>query len=115
MLSKKPYRLTSRTINLENQKFGKLTAIKIIGSDNGALWLCKCDCDNETVVSSRSLIHGNTKSCGCLRKENMKIIGLNNKNSLGEKSSNFKHGGRHSSEYTAWINMKTRCLNPKST
>jgi hypothetical protein len=30
-------------------------------------WLCKCDCGQETTPSQRDLLHGDTKSCGCLR------------------------------------------------
>jgi hypothetical protein len=33
-------------------------------------WDCKCQCGNKTTVESSSLRSGNTKSCGCLRKEN---------------------------------------------
>lgn len=27
---------------------------------------------------------------------------------------NYKHGLRHSSEYSTWVNMKTRCYNPNN-
>jgi 5-methylcytosine-specific restriction endonuclease McrA len=33
------------------------------------LWLCLCDCGNEVTVAGYCLRNGNTKSCGCLRKE----------------------------------------------
>ena len=56
--------------DLTEQRFGKLVAIKMHGSDKGqALWLCRCDCGNEIVVRGADLRSGNTKSCGCLRKE----------------------------------------------
>lgn len=62
------------TKDLTGQRFGKLTVIKKIeskrnSSDRSVLWLCKCDCGNETIVRGSSLRNGNTKSCGCLRKE----------------------------------------------
>jgi hypothetical protein len=40
-----------RAIDITNQKFGKLTAIKRAESKSGkTYWLCKCDCGNEKVV-----------------------------------------------------------------
>lgn len=38
--------------DLTGQKFGRLTAIEFRGTNKSgnALWLCKCDCGNETVV-----------------------------------------------------------------
>lgn len=58
-------------IDLSNQHFGYLTAIKKVGSSkNGAQWLCKCECGNEKIVSSRLLLKGEVKSCGC-QKSNM--------------------------------------------
>jgi len=35
-------------------------------------WYCLCDCGNTTKVMTHKLICGNTKSCGCLRKEKSK-------------------------------------------
>lgn len=32
-------------------------------------WLCRCECGTERYVLERSLRHGGTLSCGCLRKE----------------------------------------------
>ena len=56
---------------LENRKFGRLTAIKIVGQSKWGhyIWFCECDCGNSVEVISRSLNSGETKSCGCLRKE----------------------------------------------
>ena len=53
-------------------KFGSLTAIERVErpEEGAAFWLCKCECGTLTVVRSASLVSGNTKSCGCLRKNN---------------------------------------------
>lgn len=61
----------------ENNKYGKLTTIKIIGKDKQRLniWECKCDCGNIINVSSCSLTTGNTKSCGCSHVESMRKMG----------------------------------------
>jgi len=57
-------------INLIGKKFGRLTPLKVNGksSHRGILWFCQCDCGKKTIVIASSLISGNTKSCGCLKK-----------------------------------------------
>lgn len=56
--------------DVAGMKFNKLTVIKRVGTNptGNALWLCECDCGNETTVSGQHLRSGNTKSCGCLAK-----------------------------------------------
>src|SRR5260221_13991961 len=66
--------------------FGKLLVIRYVGKiNNKYLWECKCECKNITIVTRRHLSEGNTKSCGCLRKD--KKIGNNNPNWRGGKSN----------------------------
>ena len=58
-------------INLIGMKFGLLTVLEDLGSDNekqNHYWKCQCDCGNITVVSTGDLKSGHTKSCGCMRK-----------------------------------------------
>jgi len=56
--------------NLAGVKFGRLTAIGIAFRKNGAIhWQCKCDCGNEPAVRGRDLTSGDTRSCGCLRRD----------------------------------------------
>lgn len=61
----------SRKINLQGQRFGRLFVLEEAGHNkNGrVLWKCQCDCGNQTIVRSSSLRNGDTKSCGCLQKE----------------------------------------------
>ena len=52
-------------------KYVKLTVVKEIEerAKNGNIqYLCKCDCGNEKVVTRNSLVLGNTKSCGCIKR-----------------------------------------------
>lgn len=59
-----------RVINLTGKTFGKLTVLnqdkKEPKSGHGVYWKCKCECGGVVSVSSYNLIHGLTKSCGCL-------------------------------------------------
>lgn len=60
-----------KPIDLTGQKFGKLTAIKIVehgGSHKPVKWLCRCDCGNEKNVDSQLLRRGLVTDCGCKTK-----------------------------------------------
>ena len=60
------------SINILDQHFGKWTVIapSLKRTKNGAiLWLCKCDCGIERLVTTGHLRHGNSKSCGCSKIE----------------------------------------------
>lgn len=62
-------------VDMTNQKFGRLQVISLdrFGKE-GSIWLCRCDCGKEVVVSKHSLNTENTKSCGCYGDE----VRLNN-------------------------------------
>lgn len=85
--------------------FGRLKVISLSHKVRSAYWTCKCSCGKELVVSSVLLIHGKSKSCGCLGAE------------IRRRAK--RHGeliGRHSSkEYIVWCNIQGRCSNPKNT
>ena len=53
------------------RRFGRLLVVGSAAPDNSGQvrWRCRCDCGNETTVRWNNLRSGNTKSCGCLRKE----------------------------------------------
>ena len=60
--------------DLTGQRFGRLTALERVVpgeyySNTSALWRCRCDCGTETLVFSNNLRNGETRSCGCLRRE----------------------------------------------
>lgn len=81
--------------DLTGKKFTKLTVIKLsekLLSSTCRSWDCKCECGNITVVNTRSLTSGNTKSCGCLRRRH---------NPVSKQP-----------EYKVWLGMKGRCNNP---
>jgi hypothetical protein len=58
------------------RKFGRLLALERISAKDSIFrrtsYLCQCDCGNQLIVRSVSLITGNSKSCGCLNDEIVK-------------------------------------------
>lgn len=62
--------------DLKGQKFGRLRALKLIGSESSrkAQWECRCDCGNRCKVLCSNLVSGHTRSCGCLRGRPRKDI-----------------------------------------
>jgi hypothetical protein len=59
-------------------------------------FLCKCECGNKVKVILRSLRTGDTKSCGCFRRD------------FTTKSKTI-HGLSKHPLYMTWLNMKARC------
>lgn len=55
--------------SLLGQKIGRWTIISVDKSRKG-YYNCVCDCGTRKSISKQSLKHGQTKSCGCLKKEN---------------------------------------------
>ncbi|GGH83488.1 hypothetical protein JOD43_002102 [Pullulanibacillus pueri] len=58
-------------VDLKDKRFGRLVVVeKLDARKNGrVVWRCKCDCGNYVVVMSTYLTTGQTRSCGCLKKE----------------------------------------------
>lgn len=87
-------------IDLTGRRFGRLTAIKRVGTVRGkAAWLCRCDCGGKATVPSSSLTSGNTRSCGCIHSEQV---------TAGNRVR-ATHGGGRSRLYGVWHSMKQRC------
>jgi very-short-patch-repair endonuclease len=72
--------------NLTGRRFTRLVAIKRVGTDKFAntLWLCMCDCGEETTVSANALLKENTHSCGCYKSD--KTSEAHAKDITGQKS-----------------------------
>lgn len=60
-----------RRRDVSGQRFGRLVALRPTGESRGgrAVWLCACDCGREHETLLDYLTGGNTRSCGCLRRE----------------------------------------------
>lgn len=59
---------------LKGMKFGKLTVEKyvitnVVFGKHEHMWLCKCDCGGEILVSESNLFNRSITSCGCNLKE----------------------------------------------
>jgi hypothetical protein len=92
-----------KKLDITGMRYGKLLAIKQNGYDQSpsrkhVKWDCICDCGKSVNVRLNSLRSGNIKSCGCLFK-------------LG---NNKTHGMSKTTEYLTWLNIKSRCNNPKN-
>lgn len=90
-------------VDLTGKRFGKLVAMArhYDKEKKVTLWTCKCDCGNIAVVRANRLVHGRTKSCGCLRVES----NLENKTTHGLSDTHL---------YAVWNGMKGRCYNPNN-
>lgn len=58
--------------DLTNKRFGHLVALKRVANDTNyayCMWECRCDCGKTIILPSRSLVSGNTQTCGtCYNK-----------------------------------------------
>lgn len=61
----------NRAVDLAGRVFGRLTVLERDGltAERGAKWRCACECGAVKTVPAKSLLAGDTQSCGCLRKE----------------------------------------------
>lgn len=95
--------------DLTGKKFGRWTVIKLhhkkqLFNKEGIrkrylyYWLCKCDCGTERAVLGNSLTTGQTKSCGCLKRERVKEV-------------RTKHGLSGTKLKGIYNSMKERCYN----
>lgn len=88
-----------KPVVLEKSKYGRLTVLSRVG----AKVICSCDCGSGCREYFACHVRsGNTKSCGCISKENIEKI-----------RPPGKHGMTYTSMWKRWIRMRERC-NDKS-
>lgn len=94
--------------DLIGQRFGRLLiVIEAEKISNRRCFVCKCNCGNIIKVRLNSLKSGNTRSCGCLHKEEL-------------RKRNYKHGlsldenGNKTRLYGLWSRMRQRCSDVNS-
>lgn len=89
-------------------KFGRWTVIKRVFDKkdyqnyNTAYFLCRCSCEKgtEREVAAENLYDGKSKSCGCIRIEQLK--------------NKITHGVYNSPIYITYYHMIERCVNPNN-
>lgn len=88
---------------LSGRRFGRLLVQSKSPRRDGknTFWLCVCDCDNVTEVTTTRLRSGHTSSCGCLRDEARTLRAMS-------RRSEYKR------ERRIWYGMIKRCHDPKS-
>jgi hypothetical protein len=67
--------------DLVGQRFNKLLVLSLVEiTNNGPIWLCRCDCGIEKNIFGTALKQGTIKSCGCsiLRKYPPEILSARN-------------------------------------
>lgn len=97
----------TQLIDLSGMEFGNLIVLhrapnhKTPCGQSVTMWVCKCKCGKEVIVTSQNLRQGHTRSCGCLFPQH-----------------NLKHGDCISNNaprlYRIWAGMKERCLNDRN-
>jgi hypothetical protein len=94
-------------VDLIGKRFSKLLVVAEHGrgKQKSVLWLCRCDCGKDTIVDTRQLNSGKTKSCGCI------IYDILLKRNLTHGKAKF---GQKTPEYRTWLGMKGRCNNKNS-
>ena len=92
-------------IDLIGQKFSRWTITKFVGKPGTKkLWLCRCDCGVEKIISIYTLQSGGSKSCGCLRKE------VSAQRFLTANPGVTKHGMTGTPEWSAYKDARHRCV-----
>lgn len=82
-------------------RFGRLKVLRKAGSNaRGFLWECQCDCGTIKICRQIYLRTGDTKSCGCLKRD----VTI---------ARNTTHGCRGAKAYTKWSSMWGRVRYPR--
>ena len=94
-----------RLIDLTGQSFGRWRVIALTDErrGNNLVWRCECACGRMRLVTGAGLRSGESKSCGCLRREE-----------LAARRTSHGHArvGAKSRAYMVWGTMIQRCFNP---
>jgi hypothetical protein len=92
-----------QAIDLVGRTFGRWTVKGLATKRGGFVW-CDCECGQSGKIRREKLVSGQTKSCGCLRRE----LTSARTTTHGQSKPN-----RKTREYQTWDRMRRRCNNPK--
>lgn len=94
-------------IDMVGVKRNRLTVIGYAYTKNKrAYWHCKCDCGNDCIVMGQQIRRNIVKSCGCMLRDNGKIVG-----SLPKYKKSANMATSYTRLYKVWLGMKHRCYN----
>src|ERR1700733_7769295 len=85
-------------------RFGRLTALRLSKIGTRGNWIFLCDCGKEHMARGGHVCAGLIQSCGCYQSDVLSEI---------KRTHGYTAGGA-TIEYRTWINIITRCENPKS-
>ena len=95
-----------KPLEIQGKRYSRLLVIcrDLTFKTGGTRWECLCDCGNKVTVRGTSLQEGNTRSCGCLQKEEIvKAV---------TKHGHSKNNSLWTKTYGSWVAMKNRCIRP---
>lgn len=92
--------------DITGQTFGWLTVLALTRPRKLPMWVCRCRCENLTVVRGAALRNGHTKSCGCIAHE---ITKARNKSRAKHNRATLNVRG---GTYQSWKSMRRRCTDP---
>lgn len=96
--------------NLAGRTFSRLTVVGQDGRTGRSIaWSCRCECGGAVRVIAAKLKNGNTRSCGCLKRDM-----LSARQRVHGHRGNDRRGIKRSPENRAWRGMIDRCENPAS-
>ena len=95
-------------------RFGRLLVLSRAGSNRHgqALWLCRCDCGQETTVLAHSFRNGNTRSCGCLQRDTVAATGRapgSHRRRIDEEHTCREHGSKGSPSAVGTMRTCAQC------
>ena len=90
--------------DLTGYRFDRLVGCSQELGEGRSRWLCKCDCGASIVALRSNLVTGVTRSCGCIRREQ-----------LAERNRTHGLTRLHPRTYRSWKDMRARCRNPNDS
>jgi hypothetical protein len=86
--------------------FGRLKVVRLDVSKKRRSWVCECLCGTTKVVAQKDIVRGDTRSCGCIKRE--RLIAM----SKHGKVDHAKLTPEQTAAYKKWALMWNRVRNP---